>query len=152
MYLFKAKQAARDELDRACAENGVTLAEVEAFLAKHPRFGHSLRKPDHRYAGGAADLVNEVAPYITQNAAQRLLGRVKKVATAARATAPKVAATARAAWADRADLLARAREDLAVVAEVLEGKIGEEWLAIGRSMLKRHEEAHEPHREPIAAE
>ena len=153
MFLFKAKQAARDELDRALVENGVTLEQVQAFLEKNPRFGHSLRKPEHRYAGTAADLVNEVAPYITGNVFSRTVTRAKKLAKVAKETAPKVAATAKAVWADRADLLARAREDLTVVREVVEGKIGDEWLAIGRSMLKRHEAAHEAHgREPIAAE
>jgi len=54
MYLFKAKQAAAAEYDRALAEHGVTLDQVKTFLAKNPRYASSLHKPPHAYAGVAA--------------------------------------------------------------------------------------------------
>lgn len=75
MYLFKAKQAAAVELDRACETHGVTIDQVRAYVAKHRRFASSLHKAPHRYAGVAADLVAEVAPYITMSTAARLQRR-----------------------------------------------------------------------------
>ena len=151
MFLFKAKIAAKDELERAFVENGVTREQVEAFLAKNPKFGHPLRKAPHRYAGTAADIVNEVAPYITKNVLERTLDRTKKLAKSARTTAPKVRAVASGLWAERTELAARVREDLAVVGEVLAGKLGDEWMQIGKDMLRRHEQAHVAH-EAAAAE
>src|SRR5690606_510329 len=38
MYLFKAKQAAQAEYDRALEENGVTREQVAAFLEANPKF------------------------------------------------------------------------------------------------------------------
>src|ERR1700760_3618239 len=75
MYLFKAKQAALAELDRACVEHGVTLEQGGAFLDANPRFDSALHKAPHTYAGTAADLVAQVAPYITKTRAERWRGR-----------------------------------------------------------------------------
>jgi hypothetical protein len=41
MYLFKAKQAAAAELERACAEHGVTKEQVQALLDANPRYASS---------------------------------------------------------------------------------------------------------------
>jgi predicted nucleotide-binding protein (sugar kinase/HSP70/actin superfamily) len=78
MYLFKAKQAASSEYERALAEHGVTREQVKAFLDATPRFGSPLHKAPHAYAGTAADLVAEVAPYITMTRAERWRARLKK--------------------------------------------------------------------------
>src|SRR5262249_10765086 len=77
MYLFKAKQAAQAEFERALEENGVTLEEVRAFLASHPRYASALHKAPHSYAGNGADLVAQIAPYITKSAAERWADRVR---------------------------------------------------------------------------
>jgi hypothetical protein len=76
MFLFKAKQAAIAEYDAALAAHGVTAEQVRAFLAAHPRFGSALHKAPHAYAGTSADVVAEVAPYITKSAAARVRDRV----------------------------------------------------------------------------
>ena len=77
MYLFKAKQAATAELERAYQEQGVTAEQVRDFLAKaSPRSAARCTRPRTRYAGTAADLVAEVAPYITKSRA-RALARTK---------------------------------------------------------------------------
>src|SRR4029079_158817 len=57
MYLFKAKQAAIAEYERALALHGVTKDQVKAFLEANPRFGRALHKAPHAYAGNCADLV-----------------------------------------------------------------------------------------------
>ncbi|MFO0663492.1 MAG: 2-hydroxyglutaryl-CoA dehydratase [Polyangiaceae bacterium] len=78
MYIFKAKQAALAEFERALQEQGVTREQVEAFLAANPRYASPLHKAPHVYAGSAADLVAEVAPYIKLTRKERWKNRVSK--------------------------------------------------------------------------
>jgi hypothetical protein len=122
MYLFKAKQAATAELDRACTEHGVTLEQVRAFLRANPRFGHSLHKPPHKYAGAAADLVAEVAPYITKSWTARVRERVQGLAKASSEAARKsphmVVAVVRGAVESAPSVAARVKEDVALYAEL----------------------------------
>jgi predicted nucleotide-binding protein (sugar kinase/HSP70/actin superfamily) len=122
MYLFKAKQAAAAELDRACAENGVTIEQVRAFVRANPRYGRSLHKPPHRYAGAAADLVAEVAPLITKTRFARWRERAERLATATSATVRKsphmVVATVRQAVASAPGVAARLKEDALLYGEL----------------------------------
>jgi predicted nucleotide-binding protein (sugar kinase/HSP70/actin superfamily) len=117
MYLFKAKQAALAEFERALEENGVTREQVEAFLSKHPRFGHPLHKPPHRYAGAAADVIAEVAPRITKSAWQRAREAVVKLTTRSVETAKSsphmVVSLVRTAAEQAPEVAQRVREDIA---------------------------------------
>jgi predicted nucleotide-binding protein (sugar kinase/HSP70/actin superfamily) len=84
MYLFKAKQVAIAEYDRALETHGVTREQVKAFLETQPRFASPLYKAAHAYAGNSADMVAAVAPYIAKTRRQRwqerLTGAGKKSA------------------------------------------------------------------------
>jgi hypothetical protein len=60
MQLFKAKQAAAKEVDKALADVGMTMDEVRAYLAKHPELMHPFHKSPHKSGSTAADLVYEV--------------------------------------------------------------------------------------------
>jgi predicted nucleotide-binding protein (sugar kinase/HSP70/actin superfamily) len=71
MYLFKAKQVANAEYDRALDTHGVTREQVKAFLETSPRFASPLYKAPHAFAGSSADVVATVAPYITKTRGQR---------------------------------------------------------------------------------
>ena len=82
MYMFKARIAADEELQRTYKELGLTEPQVRDFLAKNPRFASPLHKPPHVIAGTAADLLHEVAPYLTQTRAQRAAKRARSVAGA----------------------------------------------------------------------
>jgi hypothetical protein len=121
MYLFKAKQAAIAELDRVCAENGVTIEQVRAFLDSNPRFDRALHKAPHRHAGTAADLVAEVAPYITKTAGERLRARAIALVTrsgeAARKSPHMVIALVKNAVESAPGMAARIREDVALLRE-----------------------------------
>jgi hypothetical protein len=121
MYLFKAKQAATAELDRACEENGVTIDQVRAFLEANPRFGRALHKAPHAYAGSAADLVAEVAPYITKTRAQRWRARLEGLAKRSTETARKsphmVVQMFRSAVEAAPEVAARVKEDMAIYRE-----------------------------------
>ncbi|HUH05448.1 MAG TPA: 2-hydroxyglutaryl-CoA dehydratase [Kofleriaceae bacterium] len=61
MQLFKAKQLAKKEVDRALADVGMTMEEVEAYIAKHPKFTSSFHRSAHVGGCTTTDLVYEIA-------------------------------------------------------------------------------------------
>ncbi len=126
MYLFKAKQAAAAELERACEEHGVTMDQVRAYVQGSRRFGSTLHKAPHAYAGNAADLVAEVAPYLTKSLVQRWKGKLAAVAqrstNAARQSPQTVVAAFRSAVEAAPDFAARVKEDVAMYREAKRAK------------------------------
>ena len=60
MQLFKAKQLAQKEVDKALADVGMTIEEVRAYLAKHPRMATAFYRAPHRAGCTAADLIYDV--------------------------------------------------------------------------------------------
>jgi hypothetical protein len=60
MQLFKAKQLAQKEVDRALADVGMTMDEVRAYLAKHPDLASAFHRAPHKAGCTTADLVYEV--------------------------------------------------------------------------------------------
>ncbi len=121
MYLFKAKQAAISELERAFLEQGVTRDEVKDFLAKNPRYASALHKAPHKYAGTGADLVAEVAPLIKTSAVERLRARVldtaKKTQTAVTSAPHVVVELVKTAKEQAPVLASRVKEDLTILRE-----------------------------------
>ena len=57
MKLFEAKVKAREELQRALDEHGVTLEEIQSYIAKHPELRRPTQKLPHEYVGTAANFV-----------------------------------------------------------------------------------------------
>ncbi|HRC55416.1 MAG TPA: 2-hydroxyglutaryl-CoA dehydratase [Kofleriaceae bacterium] len=60
MQLFKAKQAAQKEVDKALTDVGMTMEEVRAYLVKHPSLTSAFHRSPHMAGCTAADLVYEV--------------------------------------------------------------------------------------------
>ncbi len=60
MQLFKAKQAAQREVDKALADVGMTMDEVRAYLKKHPSLNSAFHRAPHRAGCTTADLVYEI--------------------------------------------------------------------------------------------
>ncbi|HEY4239170.1 MAG TPA: 2-hydroxyglutaryl-CoA dehydratase [Kofleriaceae bacterium] len=60
MQLFKAKQLAAKEVDKALADVGMTIEEVRAYLDKHPSMKSAFHRAPHKAGCTAADLVYEV--------------------------------------------------------------------------------------------
>src|SRR5690349_5140558 len=60
MQLFKAKQHAQKEVDKALADVGMTMDEVRAYVNKHPELNSAFHKSPHKAGCSAADLVYEV--------------------------------------------------------------------------------------------
>jgi predicted nucleotide-binding protein (sugar kinase/HSP70/actin superfamily) len=60
MQLFKAKQLAQKEVDKALADVNMTMDEVRAYLKKHPRLASAFHRAPHKAGSTTADLVYEV--------------------------------------------------------------------------------------------
>lgn len=60
MQLFKAKQLAQKETDKALADVGMSMDEVRAYLAKHPEMNSAFHRSPHKAGCTTADLVYEV--------------------------------------------------------------------------------------------
>lgn len=87
MYMYKARIAAEQELEKTFEDTGVTRQQVEKFLAENPEYASPLHEAPHTVCGSAANLVHEVAPLIKMTAAER---RNKSVSDAAKWTAAAV--------------------------------------------------------------
>lgn len=99
MQLFKAKQLANKEVDKALADTGMTRDEVQAYLAKHPKLSHAFHRSPHAVGCTSADLVYEVAAHRDRFARikNKLLGvfakgRERKTSTARLVEVAKAAA------------------------------------------------------------
>ena len=101
MYMFKARERARQEYQKALEKHGVTEEQVRELMCK-TKYGDPLYKAPHLAAGSAADLVHEIAPLIgkapigrAQVRATRLTKRAKTWLTddlkSAKATYDKMA-------------------------------------------------------------
>jgi hypothetical protein len=97
---------------------------VRDFLAANPKYNTPFHKPPHRVCGTAADLVYEVAPYITKTRAERTMDRARKVvdtAQRAAAAAPGVAAKLAATLRDP-EFQSQARADAELVRDLVRGQ------------------------------
>jgi predicted nucleotide-binding protein (sugar kinase/HSP70/actin superfamily) len=121
MYLFKAKQVAIAEYERALTTHGVTREQVQAFLESSPRFANPLYKAPHSYAGCSADMVAAVAPYITKTRAQRwterLTGAGKKSAVIAQQSPHMVVKIVKGAVKAAPDVVERVKFDAMLLVE-----------------------------------
>ena len=130
MYLFKAKQAAQAEFEKALADTGLTLEQITAFLDENPRYAASLHLPPHAAAHTGGDLVHEIAKVYGKSKlqlaaiqAQSLLNGVKNLALKTGSEAPEKAQAA-AAFAREAavELFTIAKEKGPGAAEAALGK------------------------------
>lgn len=85
MQLFKAKQLAQKEVDKALADVGMTMEEVRAYLVKHPAMAHAFHKSPHVVGCSTADLIYEVGAkrstlsYLKNRVINAVTGRADKV-------------------------------------------------------------------------
>ena len=121
MYLFKAKQAAQAEYERALQENGVTREQVAAFLDANPKFRSPFYKAKHIYCGNNADIVAAVAPYITKTRAERWKDRVTAFATGSKKAiekTPHLAVSIANAVKEAPKVAERVKEDITIIREL----------------------------------
>ena len=60
MQLFKAKQLAQKEVDKALADVGMTMDEVRAYSEEAPALTSAFHRAPHKAGCTTADLVYEV--------------------------------------------------------------------------------------------
>jgi hypothetical protein len=97
MYLFKAKQVAHAEVEKALIEAGLTNEQFAEYLKQHPRIGHPLHHPAHAAGCTTADLVHEVADRLQTPTWKRGLRTLKKAGTSAGSALASAAKNAPAA-------------------------------------------------------
>lgn len=137
MYMFKARIAAEEELNKALADSGLTIEEVRAFLAKNPKYGSALHHSPHRVASSAANLVYEVAPLIKQSALERAVVKAKDAV----ATAREIAAATPGKVMKAKELMtspevhARLREDAELLRDIVAGKAKERFKPLAEKLL-----------------
>ena len=94
---------------------------VQAFLAANPKFNRALHRAPHAYAGVCADLVAEIAPYMTKTRSQRWADRAKKLfgatTTAAKSAPHMVVTFVKNAVEEAPTLAKRLGEDVKILAE-----------------------------------
>ncbi len=132
MYLFKARQLAEADYQKALEETGITEGQLKDFLAKHPRYASPLHKAPHVKAGTSADLVYEVAPLITKSRAERTVESLTKGAAALRSFAAKLPGYAAKAVETVRDEEFRAmlREDVNLARDLAAGKAKERFAPV----------------------
>jgi len=129
MYMFKARQSAETEFQRVLEECGVTEAQVRDFVARNPKYNSPFHKPPHRVCGTAADLVYEVAPYITKTRTERALDSARKVAATAQRAAvatPVLAAKVSTMLRD-AGFREQVKADAELLGDIVRGKVKERF-------------------------
>jgi predicted nucleotide-binding protein (sugar kinase/HSP70/actin superfamily) len=119
MYLFKARQAAVEDFERALEKTGLSLEKLRAFLKANPKYGAALHKSPHYAASTPADLVHEVAEIVDLSPAARALHGVKK---AAQASVEFLASAAKNAPSNARTAAALIAEGAAEVAEIAKEK------------------------------
>ncbi len=84
MQLFKAKQLAQKEVDKALADVGMTIEEVRKYLHKHPALMSPFHRSPHMVGCTSADLIYEVGArknrlsYLKTQVVNALTGRDAK--------------------------------------------------------------------------
>src|SRR5215475_6857380 len=84
MQLFKAKQLAQKEVDKALADVGMTMDEVRAYLKKHPKLASAFHRAPHKAGSTTADLVYEVGArknrlrYLKERVVAQVTGKAER--------------------------------------------------------------------------
>jgi hypothetical protein len=86
MYMFKARERARQEYQDALAHYGITEEQAREFLEKNRRYTRTFYKAPHVVAGTGADLIHEIGPLVGKSR----IGRAKVHAARAAARAKSV--------------------------------------------------------------
>ncbi|HSU40030.1 MAG TPA: hypothetical protein VLJ38_10690, partial [Polyangiaceae bacterium] len=117
MYLFKARQAAGEEFERALETTGLSVEKLRAFLKANPKYAAGLHKSPHAGGSTPVDLVHEVAAVVNLTPAERRWKLARKHASAAFEFLTHAAKEAPASTKSAAVLFAQAAAELAEIAK-----------------------------------
>jgi predicted nucleotide-binding protein (sugar kinase/HSP70/actin superfamily) len=116
MQLFKAKQQAQKEVDKALADVGMTMDEVRAYLAKHPTMMSPFHRAPHKAGCTAADLVYEVGArkrrltFLKERVIGRVTGKAEKTHAEAHVRLLEIARSAAARTRKKGSIVSVAPE------------------------------------------
>jgi predicted nucleotide-binding protein (sugar kinase/HSP70/actin superfamily) len=137
MYLFKARQAAVEDFERALEKTGLTLERLREFLKQNPRYAAALHKSPHFAASSPADLVHEVAEVVDLTPLERVLFRAKRQGEAAVGFLTRTAKNAPANARSAAVLLAQAAAELGEIAKEKAPGLAENAVSSARAKLAK---------------
>jgi hypothetical protein len=112
MYLFKARQAAQVEFDKALEDTGLTIERLRGFLADNPKYGSTLHKSKHYAASTSADLVHEVAAVYGKSRFELIARRARSLFDEAQALARETALAAPEKASNAASLFREASKEI----------------------------------------
>ncbi|MFW2387530.1 MAG: 2-hydroxyglutaryl-CoA dehydratase [Polyangiales bacterium] len=84
MYMFKARERARQEYQDALAQYGITEAQARDFLKDNPHYAHTFYKAPHVSAGTGADIIHEIGPLVGKGRFGRAKVHAARAATRTR--------------------------------------------------------------------
>jgi hypothetical protein len=137
MYLFKARQAATEDFERALKETGMTVEKLRAFLKANPRYAAGLHKAPHYAASTPADLVHEVAEVVDLTPAGRVLLSARKAAKGTWKVLARAAQGAPESTRSAAVLFAEAASELAEIAKEKAPGLAESAVGAARDRLAK---------------
>jgi hypothetical protein len=88
MYMFKARERARQEHRAALDEYGITEEQAREFL-KGSRYANSFYKAPHVVAGTSADLIHQIGPLVGKGPLGRAKVHAKRAAARSRSWVSK---------------------------------------------------------------
>src|SRR4051812_905155 len=135
MYLFKARQAAGEEFERALATTGLSVEKLRAFLQANPKYAAGLHKSPHAGGSTPVDLVHEVAGVVDLTPAQRTFKAVREKAESAFEFLTNAAKDAPASTKSAAVLFAQAAAELAEIAKEKAPGLAESAVSSARDRL-----------------
>jgi predicted nucleotide-binding protein (sugar kinase/HSP70/actin superfamily) len=129
MYMFKARQVAEAELQRALDDHGLTKEQVRAFIDANPEYKSPLHHAPHTVASQAANLVIEVADLIKLTPAQRAAKKAKHTTETVKAAAAAAPGKLKNLYqfATSPETHAQLREDYVLLRDLAAGKAKERF-------------------------
>jgi len=154
MYLFKARQAAQVEFDKALADTGLTVEKLRSFLSDNPRYASPLHKSGHYAASTSADLVHEVAQVYGKSRYELMARSARSLFDSLTTIARQAAESAPAKANGTAKLLREASKEIYEITKEQAPVVAKGALQSARTKLAVVLPFVKPHEEslPVAAE
>jgi hypothetical protein len=137
MYLFKARQAALEEFEKALADTGLTRERLKSFLDKNPGYGGPLHKSPHSACATGADLVYEVAEVVDMSKLQRVVHRTRVLASEGAKYFREAAVNAPSNAKAAASLVGQGAKELAEIAREKAPDLAEGAVTAARAKLAK---------------
>ena len=137
MYLFKARQAAQAEFEKALATTGLSLEQLQSFIRDNPSYGTALHRAPHSAAATASDLVYEIAEVADLSPLQRRVRTAERLARRVKDTLLEVVKQAPGASVRGSELAGVAARELFEIAREKAPIVAQSTLSLARAKVAR---------------